>query len=543
MSATGQFPPSSPILDVHQMEDENPFNCGPVKSKGSPFLKKFVINSPILSRPANDNYPTPNPSSSLGRSSSPIREQQPREEIILKERTDFHPSSATLPLLVKLTSSDKISLGRSTHCDYFMKTKFASRNHLNLKYDSKTNELTLLCTGFNGATVKFNQTVFGFVKELEENKYYFNELDYSPKDDERFTEISMFKGEQLIIPYSTDLSLDIKGYQIKILNFVGNNEKLVDESETEDELPILSNSRLTSISPQIGRTQELPSSSPPKQEMNDKKKISKVSTPTTPALKPVDTPSPVKVHINQLERCKSLEPNSAKEHKPVALQRSKSSESLKKSSLINRIMSFTTEDEKNNEEPQETEKEQQQTHRKPLQQVDECTLNSEIGSLERRRKLSPGNSPIKKKPIKLEEPITKPAPKPKKFDHSKVDEILARIEDLENIKNVLINHLSFSRLLQTPLNQLQTISHSTSDLSRNQLRAVLHSIQCIGVIYRTGKDAAGKQLDEEYYYDIEKDDDMDRKALISSLKGARVGLRNCRKTHKQYFWKKPGAKK
>ncbi|KAH3681907.1 hypothetical protein WICPIJ_007127 [Wickerhamomyces pijperi] len=562
MSNSTKFPPSSPLLDLHQLDNEDPFSCGPIKPKGSKLSKKFIINSPILSKPVKNSYPTPNPSSSLGiRSSSPVREQQTqqqeqeqeqeqpqsRKEVIIKERTDFHPETSKLPLIVKLTSSERVSLGRSTHCDYFIRSKFASRNHLNLRYDIQSNELTLLCTGFNGAIVKFKDTAYGYIKEVGQNKYYFNKLEYSPKDDERFTEISMFKGEQLIIPYMTDLSLDIKGYQIKILNFVNNTDKLVDDSETEDELPILNNSRLTSISPQIARSQQIPASSPPKQvEMEEKANI---SFPSSPALKEVKSTKPTKESINSLEKCKSLEPSTLSQQNAPALQRSKSTDTLKKANLISKILSFTDETPDTlTEKSQEKSKKNdvaEQSHKDPLQQVSESTLNSQIKSHERRRKLSPGNSPIKKKPMKIEEPAVVKAvvEKPKKFDLSKIDEILTGIQDLESIKNVLINHLSFSRLLQTPLNQLQSISHSTSDLSRNQLRAVLHSIQCIGVIYRTGKDAAGKQLEEEYYYDVEKDDDMDRKALISSLKGSRVGLRSCRKTHKQYFWKKPGAKK
>lgn len=90
-----------------------------------------------------------------------------------------------------------------------------------------------------------------------------------------------------------------------------------------------------------------------------------------------------------------------------------------------------------------------------------------------------------------------------------------------------------------PLFQLQDVNSVVSKLSRTELRAILNDEQCIGVIYRTGKDAAGKPLDEEYYYDAENDPDDDRRQLVASLKGGRSGLRSCRRVHKQYFWKKP----
>ncbi|ODV84048.1 hypothetical protein CANARDRAFT_29497, partial [[Candida] arabinofermentans NRRL YB-2248] len=78
------------------------------------------------------------------------------------------------------------------------------------------------------------------------------------------------------------------------------------------------------------------------------------------------------------------------------------------------------------------------------------------------------------------------------------------------------------------------------NINKLQLRCILiHKIECIGVIFRSGKDASGKPLDEEYYYIPEKDNDLQRVKLIEDLKGSASHLRNCRKVHKQYFWKKP----
>ena len=50
------------------------------------------------------------------------------------------------------------------------------------------------------------------------------------------------------------------------------------------------------------------------------------------------------------------------------------------------------------------------------------------------------------------------------------------------------------------------------------------------------KDAAGQPLQEEYYYMPENDEDRERTTLVSNIKG-HGGLRSCRKTHKQYYWK------
>ena len=132
--------------------------------------------------------------------------------------------------------------------------------------------------------------------------------------------------------------------------------------------------------------------------------------------------------------------------------------------------------------------------------------------------------------------------------------------DIPNISNLICNHLAFSRLSSTPLSTLfSSLSTSSSTtlpaidnadgsdqqpaLTLDLLRHLLKdskTIPCVGIIYRQGKDAAGKPLEEEYYYVAEKDTDLERKGVVEQLRGRGGGLRACRKTHKQYFWKKPG---
>ena len=109
----------------------------------------------------------------------------------------------------------------------------------------------------------------------------------------------------------------------------------------------------------------------------------------------------------------------------------------------------------------------------------------------------------------------------------------------EEIQHVLSNYLAFASVQQVPFSHLRTCSGIISSLSQKELRALLRAERSIGVIERHGRDAAGNPLEEEYYYDLENDEDRDRQRLVSSVKGGRVGLRACRKTHKQYFWKKP----
>lgn len=111
------------------------------------------------------------------------------------------------------------------------------------------------------------------------------------------------------------------------------------------------------------------------------------------------------------------------------------------------------------------------------------------------------------------------------------------------VENAIINYLAYAKVQQVPFSELFNVNGTTASFSEQQLTTVLNGIKCIGVITRHGKDAAGKPLEKEYYYDIESDDDVDRKSIVQLLKGGRSGLRSCRKTHKQYFWKKPALKK
>lgn len=101
------------------------------------------------------------------------------------------------------------------------------------------------------------------------------------------------------------------------------------------------------------------------------------------------------------------------------------------------------------------------------------------------------------------------------------------------IQNHLTNQLAFSRIATVPLSDL--LRNLPADLARTvtkeKLCKVLEKIECIGEVKRHGKDAAGKPLESEFYYVLEKDQDEGRKLAVSG----RRGVRNCRKTHKVGF--------
>ena len=100
------------------------------------------------------------------------------------------------------------------------------------------------------------------------------------------------------------------------------------------------------------------------------------------------------------------------------------------------------------------------------------------------------------------------------------------------ISNHIINQLAYSRLSSTPLSTLmQSLPlHLKAELDVDRLRSILECIQCVGEVPREGKDAAGKQLESEYYYIPEGDLDEARREMVEGLGGR--GLRNCRKSHK-----------
>ncbi|KAF2229296.1 hypothetical protein EV356DRAFT_475648 [Viridothelium virens] len=119
------------------------------------------------------------------------------------------------------------------------------------------------------------------------------------------------------------------------------------------------------------------------------------------------------------------------------------------------------------------------------------------------------------------------------------------------IKNHVINQLAYSRVHSMPLSTIfnnlpsdlknaasPRKSPSGMKLTGSELKAILDTTPCVGEISREGKDAAGKPLENEFYYVPEMDaDDMRRNTVVEGL--GKPGLRAVRKQHKQYYWKRP----
>lgn len=116
------------------------------------------------------------------------------------------------------------------------------------------------------------------------------------------------------------------------------------------------------------------------------------------------------------------------------------------------------------------------------------------------------------------------------------------------IKNHVINQLAFSRLHSMPLSTIHSnlpaeLKAAASPLKADMeilddapltdrdLKQILDAIPCVGEITREGKDAAGKALQNEYYYVPEMDDNVMRRETVKASMGS-TSLRAVRKSHK-----------
>ena len=113
--------------------------------------------------------------------------------------------------------------------------------------------------------------------------------------------------------------------------------------------------------------------------------------------------------------------------------------------------------------------------------------------------------------------------------------------DAKPTLNHIVNQLAFSRLSSTPLSTLlgalppalkcDAKGTGESGLTTDMLKKLLLGIRCVGTVSREGKDAAGRPLENEYYYIPDLDlDEKRRDAVVEGLK--KPGLRACRKQHK-----------
>jgi len=130
----------------------------------------------------------------------------------------------------------------------------------------------------------------------------------------------------------------------------------------------------------------------------------------------------------------------------------------------------------------------------------------------------------------------------------------ARRPSFSAARNHVINQLAYSRLHSLPLSTIMNSlpasvkegsgspGHAENSPSRAftdaDLKELLLEVPCVGEISREGKDAAGKPLENEFYYVPDMDTDEMRKNAVEGGLG-KTSLRAVRKQHKVYFINKP----
>lgn len=526
-----QFLPSSPL--AHESRHE-------VKSKDQ------LVRGRLY-------YPTPNPSSTTGRSSSPVTELKAYEANIRPKKTvsfvqeqssfsnadnkmdeneskeintvainrDFNilnPDEKVLRVPL-LRGKDKLFVGRSSRsCDFFLPAsdRKISRVHILVDY-AEADAIQLRCIGYNGFGLRIprvcsvyasNEPNAYVLKESSDPVFTLNDfknagLQTTPRTiklEDGHTEFMVNRHECVTLPRVSNILIDIRGHLV-LLNPLDENEELTDE----EDITLTKTNGIGSYQKNDTPIRLIGSDIPETPHKSEYKVTSEEPTPT----KPLHMINPeqrrgftiyndTKATVENDDKTDTKQDNVITMHEYSA---DKENESMAAPIPSTFTRSSTPLDDKSN-----------------------TYANFDM----------PGRRAKSEEPQKSNRKRRKAAKQNFVIDQNCIKDI----PNIPEINHILVNHLAFSRLSSTPVSNLNGISAVTSKLRLDQIRVVLHNLKSVGVIYREGTDAAGEPLEEEYYYMPENDDDPKRPSLVAHIKG-HGGLRSCRRTHKQYYWKKP----
>jgi hypothetical protein len=466
-------------------------------------------------------------------------------------------------------SGQPITIGRSSQsCDVAVsrKNKLVSRIHAKIIYDPSTQKVTIECTGWNGLTVVIPHYNKVAVETLTANGF--------PSACGQ-SEIAVAKGNKVSVEYVAGITVDIRGERA-LIEVVDNDYN--DETEDEvDEVVVISDEEeplntpdssfskqqvilttsdavdsidVTNATPGVEYNEEhhnmiLSFETNLQQPLSDSQtaqnrqessestisdfvsaeRLTSVVTPQEP------TPEVSAVVVTSEESSESTisdfvsaEPLASmvtpEEPTPEISAVVVSSEEL-----VNPMVSATPEG-RVESQPRQTDNTDADSHTNVSPESARALSPLDTNQLPRKRKSASPEIEHTKRLNILE---------------AQEGDIDINEEELARMVHVVTNHLAFSRLSSTPNSVLRKSLPALSDLTKHQLGRILQKVSCIGVIHRTGKDAAGKPLEEEYYYMPENDHDRDRRLLVEQARG-HGPLRSCRRTHKQYYWKKPPAR-
>ncbi|KAI5958016.1 TOS4 [Candida theae] len=569
--ANYQFPPSSPLHDAEDVHSQQHHNKDPfaLSKKLQPLEEsKHARQSRIV------DLPTPDPSSSVFRSSSPARGDRAERgdvsetasfkqneyagvtkkattSVSINKNFNILKSDKSVLRIPFLSNQNEFTIGRSSQtCQYNLDAKdsYISRTHVKVNYTP--HELTINCIGSNGMSVVIPKSCYVYAKSQNGNEYVVVENTHgeplsttktsstSIKLTAEYSQFYIHKGESISLPRQFENVLLEISKSMVLLNPMDVDEPLTDDDEelTDDEELVL-----------IKNKQGESNNQKPHQDLTPLNKIFSSSVPQTPSKPKSDTvpmvnSSPKRADETEEAMDRSMLDNDDEEEDDDYQTPSKLNSVTIRQPQPNKSVKFNIYANSNEPSP----------HKRSLSNPSKMVLTDVTNTPRRASSAEPRGEKSSAKQSKpnddehserQENESNPPMLKKRKKAITRqqtpeVDNSALSLPNLSEIENILVNHLAFSRLSSTPASFLNTISASTSKLSLLQIRSILHNLKCIGIIYRQGTDAAGKPLEEEYYYMPEQDDDQGRQSLVNNVKG-HGGLRSCRRTHKQYYWKKP----
>ncbi len=585
--STSQFPPSSPIFGSDSEE---------IQTKGLLISAKASDVDAINASNANLDYPTPAPSSSTGflssepnfnenkenvPPSSPLKAKLPikrsfsvrnpipvinkRAEplrglskdtlpsIIPRESLEHQVARVSKVLRINTAKDSSVTVGRSSKkCQFGLNphNKLISRVHCTVSFNKTKRTVTLKCMGWNGLNVTIPSRVNVLKRGISDHLYeVVMKTESAASSDQKqekvlekdrrvlfedpsFTNFYILKGESVEMPITKNVVIDIRG-EILLLVFKEENSAKAIEKHTQ------------SFSKPIS-----PPTIPLEKNSEEKKDVEKAAKTN---IQPTEVRN---AKSTDMKHAKPMDVNKLKPVKAKQAELSAEAENVRKTDVKKIIKSVIKPIVKPHTKPvvaaktinkpvakpaiKHTFKLAVEPLARPVTEQPEATTDLAVKQ-EKIAKCSASDhhKRVRKAYIREEEEEEK-----YEFEHmskEQIHKVLNQIPELEEVSHIVANHIAYSRLLQVPISQLLHLNPvKERGINRLQLRCILvHHLDFIGIIHRHGTDAAGLPLDEEYYYIPEKDEDKSRVTLVEELKGSASHLRSCRKTHKQYFWKKP----
>lgn len=471
---------------------EPDFDSSPPKPK-----KRQTQRPSLIKQEANQRYPSPLPTSSLGLTSSPPRppQQARRTSPSVSRRPLLRRTHSTvseraplgaLPEVLVPDSGEPILLGRSSNSSHYQLSfnRHVSRTHIRIVYETGSPKpmMVVECLGTNGAKIHCDGHVF----ELRQG--------------DKFTSQTV----------DADIILDVMDSRV-LVKWPRSIREASTATTTVCPLPGTSweeNGDHVSGSPRgfVGNDLSHDLSPPPSPCPR-----SKSNAPIIPRL-PLMSESMVTVYEDEPEDYEEPDDQPDLPELPQSFKRTESPQKNFKDGI----------ESESELSELDLESEGISDSKFLFSFCSESDLPSMPPPLVRARSTSPKRSSRKRNRVPL-----KSSPPP----------VQSRNNSLSPSKSIsLVNHLTnqlaFSRVSSVPVSELLA-NLPPSVLSERAathqfLVRILSSVKWIGEIRRSGKDAAGKPLESEYYYISEKDTDVERRHAVEQ----KPGLRACRKSHK-----------